>query len=734
MTRRRPRVPQPTKPLVATNFAPGRSGGTFAIDAGATAHRSHGVYHPGMPDQQGGAPAATVPAHTNRLAGETSPYLLQHAHNPVDWWPWSPDALARAKLLDRPIFLSIGYAACHWCHVMERESFEDEATAAVLNERFIPIKVDREERPDLDQLYMAAVQAMTGGGGWPMSVFLTPEGRPFYGGTYFPDEPRHGMPSFRQVLEGVDRAYRQDRSEVEAAGVRLVDALVEQQRMPTSTGLPTLTVLDDAVAALEASFDANHGGWGRAPKFPQPMAIEFLLRRAGAGGNQRAQAIAQQALDALADGGIHDQLGGGFHRYATDAAWLVPHFEQMLYDNAQLARVYLYAWRLVGEPRYLDVARGTLDYILRELARDDGAVAASQDADTEGEEGATFTWTAAEVRDVLGEDAPLFSATYDVTEAGNWEGRTILRRVTTIADDETETQLALARARLLERRGRRAQPARDDKALAAWNGLAIGALAEGSRAGDGRYLEAAVAAAETILAGLRRPDGRLGRSWKDGRGSGTGVLEDYTHMADGLLALYEATFDERWFRVARELMDTVLARFADPAGGFFDVADDHESLVARPKDVQDNAIPSGNSMAARVLLRLAALTGEGRYRDAAERAIGLTAGHVSRYPTGFANWLSAIDAALADVVEVAIVGAADDPQTQALLDEVARGFQPHVVVAMSADPAASIVPLLEDRSLVDGRPAAYACRGFVCRRPVTDPGDLRRELETPAGA
>jgi uncharacterized protein YyaL (SSP411 family) len=370
----------------------------------------------------------------NRLAGETSPYLLQHAHNPVDWYPWGPDALASAKLLDRPIFLSIGYAACHWCHVMERESFEHEPTARYLNDHFVAIKVDREERPDLDQVYMAAVQSMTGGGGWPMSVFLTPEGRPFYGGTYFPDEPRHGMPSFRQVLEGVERAWRDQRAEVEAAGGRLVQTLVEQGRLDAGADDPTGAILDRATAAIEAAFDTANGGWGRAPKFPQPMTIEYLLRRHVATGDARPLAIARRSLDAMADGGLRDQLGGGFHRYSTDAHWLVPHFEQMLYDNAQLARVYVHAWTLSGDARYRAVATGTLDYMLRELATDDGAFAASQDADTDGIEGLTFTWRAPEIRDVLGESAALFAAAYGVTDEGNWEGATILSRVA--ADEE----------------------------------------------------------------------------------------------------------------------------------------------------------------------------------------------------------------------------------------------------------------------------------------------------------
>ncbi len=429
---------------------------------------------------------------TNRLAGETSPYLLQHAHNPVDWSPWDEAALARAKAEDKPIFLSIGYAACHWCHVMERESFEDEATAAELNRDFVPIKVDREERPDLDQVYMAAVQAMTGQGGWPMSVFLTPDGKPFYGGTYFPDEPRHGMPSFRQVLSGVARAYREQRAEIERSGDGLVAAIARDDPgpgvSPAASSLPDRSVLEAAVAQLEASFDPRHGGWGGAPKFPQPMTIDFLLRRAAASGDARALAMACRTLDAMADGGIHDQLGGGFHRYATDAVWLVPHFEQMLYDNAQLARAYVHAWQLTGDERYRDAATGALDYLARELLTTEGGFAASQDADTEGEEGGTFVWTPDEVRAVLGPaEATLFMTAYDVTESGNWEGRSILRRVRSDADlaalsgstaDDVARRLADIRIALLAARRTRPQPARDGKVLAGWNGLAIAALAD----------------------------------------------------------------------------------------------------------------------------------------------------------------------------------------------------------------------------------------------------------------
>jgi uncharacterized protein len=693
---------------------------------------------------------------TNRLAGETSPYLLQHAHNPVDWYPWGEEALARAKADDKPIFLSIGYAACHWCHVMERESFEDEATAEELNRDFVAIKVDREERPDLDQVYMAAVQAMTGGGGWPMSVFLTPDGRPFYAGTYFPNAPRHGMPAFRQVLEGVAHAYRDQRDEVERSGTAIVAAIARASRLGATGGsaeahgLPDASVLAAAVAALEGTFDARHGGWGGAPKFPQSMTIEFLLRRAADRADDgRALAMARRTLDAMADGGIHDQLGGGFHRYSTDAVWLVPHFEKMLYDNAQLARVYVHAWQLTGERHYRDVAAGVLDYLAREMLTADGAFAASQDADTDGEEGGTFVWTAAEVRSILGPDAAAaFLTAYDVTEGGNWEGQTILRRVRT--DDELATlagttaddiaaRLTEARAGLLTARARRPQPARDDKVLAGWNGLALAALADAARAltasdlpGDReageRYRSVAETAATFLVERLRFPDGRLRRSWKDGRASADGVLEDYACLAEGLLALYEATFDERWFVAARGLADTILDRFTDPAGGFFDTSDRHETLVTRPKDLQDNAIPSGNAMAVTVLLALAALTGDGRHRDAAERALGLVAGVVGRYPGGFGQWLVALDYALSDVTEVAIIGESADPDTTRLLHPTRVGFRPHLVVACAPDPRTSAIELLGSRFQLGARPTAFVCRDFACRQPVVEPEALAAQL------
>jgi uncharacterized protein YyaL (SSP411 family) len=670
-----------------------------------------------------------APRHTNRLAAETSPYLLQHAHNPVDWHPWGEEALRRAKAEQKPIFLSIGYAACHWCHVMERESFENEETARLLNEGFVAIKVDREERPDLDAIYMDAVQQMTGHGGWPMSVFLTPDGRPFYGGTYFPPEPRHGLPSFRQVLDGVSRAWNAERDEVERAGTALAEQLAS--RLSTSaavSGQLSAEALDAALVAVERDFDARNGGWGGAPKFPQPMTIEFLLRTHLRTGDAAALATARRSLDAMAAGGIYDHLGGGFARYATDAVWLVPHFEKMLYDNAQLARVYVHAWQMTGAARYREVALETLAFVERELLTTDGGFAASLDADTDGEEGATYVWSKPEIDELLGDEATAFNAAYGVTEQGNWEGHNILARV----DDYAAGDLGAARARLLSARERRPQPARDDKVLTSWNGLMIAAYADAAAAfGEPRLAAVGARAADLILDRVRGEDGRLGRSWKDGRARHSAVLEDYANLAEGLLSLYEATFDERWFVAARDLAETILARFADDSGGFFDTADDHETLITRPKGVQDNALPSGGAMASHVLLRLAALTGESRFGAAAERAIAQVAPYAQRYPTAFAQWLNALTLATGDVLEIALVGDPGTPDAAALLAEVRREYRPMAVVAAGPSDG-SAVPLLHDRPLRDGRATAYVCRNFACRAPVVEPADLAAQLASGA--
>ena len=702
-----------------------------------------------MPDH----PPTGGPA--NRLAAETSPYLLQHAHDPVDWFAWGPEALERAASLDRPIFLSIGYAACHWCHVMAHESFRDPATAAELNAGFVAIKVDREERPDLDALYMDAVQALTGQGGWPMSLFLTPAGQPFYGGTYFPQERRHGLPAFREVLAAVSRTWHDDPEGVRRTAARVAEAVAAHQQVPAAApvGLDgngaddaggwhlDARWLPAATAALEASFDPLHGGWGGAPKFPAPMLIEALLIRTVAEPADAAPlAMVRRTLDAMADGGIHDQLGGGFARYSTDGQWLVPHFEKMLYDNAQLARAYLHAWQLTGEARYRAVVEDTLDYVAGELALPDGPFAASQDADTEGVEGATYTWTPEEVTRHLGPAAPLFSAAYDVRPGGNWEGHTILRRVASdaqladrfgLSEAAVDRSLAEARSRLLAVRRGRPQPARDDKAIAAWNGLALAAFAEASvTLGRDDYRAAAERAADCLLTRLVGPGGHLRRTWKDGRAGPPAVLEDHADLAEGLLALYEATFDERWFDAARGLLDAVLERFAAPEGGFYDTAADHETLIARPRGVQDNAVPSGNAMAATALLRLAALTGEARYRDAAEAALRTVGDLPARHPQAFPQWLVAFQLAGRPFDEVAIVGP-DAPARAALIAAVRDTLRPWCVLAVAAPEAsdASAVALLHERPMIGDAPTAYVCRGFACLRPVTDPRDLRAQLE-----
>ncbi len=689
--------------------------------------------------------------HTNRLAGETSPYLLQHAHNPVDWYPWGEEALARARELDRPIFLSIGYAACHWCHVMERESFEDEETARDLNAHYVAIKVDREERPDLDSVYMDAVQAMTQRGGWPMSVFLTPDGRPFYGGTYFPDEPRHGMPSFRDLLARIAELWETERSNVEETATHLAEHIRGEQEAPARlaesiAGQPApdpAALLTVAVDTLRKNFDTVDGGWGGAPKFPQPITLELLLREHLRTGADEPRVIVEKTLDAMAGGGIYDHLGGGFARYATDKAWLVPHFEKMLYDNAQLARVYTHAAQISGADHYAYIARETLDFVAHELRNPPGppggAFASSLDADTDGQEGLTYTWRAAEIREILGDDAPLFEAAYGVTPAGNWEGRTILNRVRGDTDlaaeferprDEIRDALTEARVELLRARDERPQPARDDKVLTAWNGLAIGAFADaGIALGERPFIEIATEAADFILDNLRTDSGRLLRSWKDGRAQHTGTLEDHAHLADGLLVLYEATFEERFFVAARDLADLVLEHFGADDGGFHDTAEDAEALVARPRNLQDNAIPSGGAMTASVLLRLAALTGEGHYRSAAERAAAPIVALAAKHPTGLAQWLLAYGLANAPIDEIAIVGDPDADDTGALLTAARRHYRPGQVLAVASDPAASEVPLLHDRKAIGGCATAYLCRDFACQRPTTDPAELTHQLE-----
>ena len=687
----------------------------------------------------------------NRLIDETSPYLLQHARDPVDWYPWGAEALTQARALDRPVFLSVGYAACHWCHVMHRESFADAATAQELNAGFVSIKVDREERPDVDHLYMDAVQSLTGSGGWPMSMFLTPDGRPFYGGTYFPATPHHGLASFRQVLAAIGEAWAQRRDEIEASATTLADAISRGQRAPSAVAAGTgashaqdlAAALDAATSTLSAGFDARTGGWGGSPKFPQPMVIEQLIREHLRTGDRAPLQIAERSLDAMAAGGIRDHLGGGFARYATDSIWLVPHFEKMLYDNAQLALTYLHAWQLTGAARHAVVAQETLSFMARELTvLDPGGIvglAASLDADTDGEEGLTYVWTSGEVNDLVGPDASLFGAAYGVTPNGNWEGRTILSRVRTDDDlarmfsmtlDDVTGRLAAARGVLLNARGARPQPGRDDKVLASWNGLALAAFAEAGRVlPDGGWCTStATDIAAALHRRLRTADGRLHRSWKDGKPGPTAVLEDHTHLCFGLLALYQTTFEERWLLWALELMDSVVAHFTDPEGGFHDTADDADRLFARPRGLVDSPLPSGNAMAVSVLLQLAALTGRADYRKAAAASLGGVLATATRHPTAFAQWLIGAGTLLVATDEVAIVGPANDHGTRALVDVVRTGYRPWQVVAWTNDPEPSSVPLLSGRSMRGGAATAYVCHGFSCQLPVTTPDELLSQL------
>ncbi|MBU0512031.1 MAG: thioredoxin domain-containing protein, partial [Chloroflexi bacterium] len=604
----------------------------------------------------------------NHLAHETSPYLLQHADNPVDWYPWGEDALQKAKAEDKPIFLSIGYSACHWCHVMAHESFEDEAVAAIMNEHFVSIKVDREERPDLDRIYMSAVQTMTGRGGWPMSVFLTPEGQPFFGGTYFPPAPRYGMASFPEVLLSVSDAWQNHRQELISDGRQLVETIRHQGKIHQgSAAALNSAALESAFREISQSFDHVHGGWGGAPKFPQPMTLEFLLRYHHTTGESRALEMVTQTLEAMARGGMYDQLGGGFHRYSVDDHWLVPHFEKMLYDNAQLARVYLHAWQSTGNPFFRTITEEILDYIVREMSSREGGFYSTQDADSEGKEGKFFVWAATEIRSLVGTEAEAFMAAYRSTASGNFEGQNILEFVGQI---DQRAEFAEARRKLLAARERRVHPGRDEKIITSWNGLMLAAFAEAARAlKRDEYRLAAEHSADFLLRELRRADGRLWHTWKATAGAGAakinGYLDDYTHLIEGLLELYQTTFEPRWYQAARELADEMLEHFSAPEGGFFDTSDDHEKLFIRPRELQDNAVPSGNAMAAGVLLRLAGLAVEPRYAELARLSLEPVQPMLSQYPLGFAQWLLALDYALARPREIAIIGEPEAADTRA---------------------------------------------------------------------
>jgi uncharacterized protein YyaL (SSP411 family) len=630
----------------------------------------------------------------NRLADETSPYLLQHAGNPVDWYPWGDEALARARSEDKPILLSIGYAACHWCHVMEHESFENAAIAASMNEYFVSVKVDREERPDLDAVYMEAVVALSGQGGWPMTVFLTPDGEPFYGGTYYPPEPRHGLPSFPQVLTAIATAWRDRRDEVASAAAQLVDAVGRSASLRPSTEPLTDALLAEAERGLRASFEPAFGGWGRAPKFPNAPVLEFLLRRDG----DDARAMVTKTLDEMAAGGMYDLLGGGFHRYSVDDRWLVPHFEKMLYDNALLASVYLHGWLVTGNERYRDVADATVEYMLRELLLPEGGFASAQDADTNGVEGLTFTWTEEE-------GAP--PALLEPFE----HGRSIIR-----GDVDPET-----RTRLLELREQRPKPLRDDKAIASWNGLALAALAEAARRLErADWVDAARSLGSFLLGPLSGEDGRLRRSRRDGRTSGPGYLDDYANVAHGLLELHTATGELRWLEEANRLARLAVELFADDEhGGFFLSPVDGERLVARTKELDDHPLPSGNAMLAHVLLRLARIYGDDELERSGVAVLRLVRPALERAPSAFGWALCALDLHLSAPRELAIVGPVESDVARAAL----APWQPNTVVAVGPSER---VPLLAGKPQVDGKPSVYVCERFACRAPVTDPAELER--------
>ena len=686
----------------------------------------------------------SAPKHTNRLIHESSPYLSHHAHNPVDWYAWGEEAFARARREDKPILLSIGYRACHWCNVMARESFEDEAIAKLMNDNFINIKVDREERPDLDTIYMNAVQMMTGSGGWPMTVFLTPDGKPFYGGTYFPPVDRYGMPGFPRLLISIAEAYRMRRSEVETNAEGLLGELKRLNQSPVKdeSGL-SYEITDHAANQLLRTLDPVNGGFSNKPKFPPSMALGFLLRQFYRTKEASSLNAVDLTLEKMANGGIYDQLGGGFHRYSVDEKWLVPHFEKMLYDNALLSRVYTEAYLLVGSEFYKRIAVETLDYVAREMTDEGGGFYSTQDADSEGEEGKFFVWTPAEIVELLGEeDARLFNRYFDVSEVGNFEEHNILHvdedvdviaRLMRVTPERLIEVIERGRKILFEAREKRIKPFRDEKILTAWNGLMMRSFAEASRAFDrSDYLAIAVKNADFLLTRLRR-DGKLLRTHKDGESKLNGYLEDYAYMIDGLLSLYEASFDPRWYEEARSLTETMIEQFWDTAGGgFFFTSADHETLITRTKDFYDNATPAGNSVAAGALIRLSLFSGENRYRSQAETIFRLMKPAMIRAPSAFGHLLSALDLSLSSPYEIAVIGSPDAEETRAMINVIFKRYLPNKVVAFALEggsKASGTIKLLEGRDKVNGQTAAYVCRNFYCEAPVTTAAQLEDSLQ-----
>ncbi len=690
----------------------------------------------------------------NRLANETSPYLLQHKDNPVDWYPWGDEAFGAARESDKPIFLSVGYAACHWCHVMERESFEDSEIAELMNELFVNIKVDREERPDVDSIYMSAVQSMTGHGGWPMSVFMTPDGVPFYGGTYFPNNDRGGMPSFPRVLLSVSDAYRERRTDVIANASKVVDAIETQTRPRQSIEPITRSLFQSAYRHLSPQFDWQRGGLGLQPKFPQPMLLEFLLTHAELQRNSEAADFVSLTLHRMAKGGIRDQVGGGFHRYSVDSVWLVPHFEKMLYDNAQLASLYMHAWQSSGDGFFREVAEDTLNYLAREMRHPStGAFYSATDADSEGEEGKFFVWLSSELQEILGPELARTASEYwGVTRDGNFEGRNILfvprgdervARDLEISVTELEERISEARNLLYSERIKRVPPLTDDKIITSWNALTLKAFAEcGAKLDRQDWVDVAVMNAEFILSRLiRESDGRLMRTCKADSAEApkvVGFLEDYAYLADALLYLYEATFETRWIDESRKLCMEMVRLFWDESDAvFYDTGSDQESLVVRPRDVFDNAQPSGGAAAAMALLRCAEFIGDAdlvRYGTAGLRSVREL---MERAPSGFSSWLQAAEFYGNPVRQVVIAGDAESDDTRALLATARRRYMPDGIIAWF-DPESSIdtksdLPLFEGRTLIDGRPSAYVCFDYVCNLPITDTNELAKQLDRTAG-
>ncbi len=679
---------------------------------------------------------------TNRLAHETSPYLLQHAHNPVDWFPWGEEALALSKAEDRPILLSIGYSACHWCHVMERESFEDDETAALMNKLFVNIKVDREERPDLDEIYMAAVQALTQHGGWPMTVFLTPDLEPFHGGTYFPPEDRHGMPSFKRVLVSVAEFYKQRRDQVTQNASQITEFIRTLSQVEVDRSRePSVAWIEKAVEHLEQHYDGDQGGFGRAPKFPHSMDLSLMLRASVRTGNARQLEMVTHSLDTMAAGGIRDQIGGGFHRYSVDAQWLVPHFEKMLYDNALLARSYLEGFLATGDARYELIVRDTLDYLRREMTDERGGIYSTQDADSEGEEGKFFVWKPAEIDAVLGEELGAVARRYwGVTPSGNFEHGTSILHLPTPPDGvaallkmdraELDRQIAEAREKLYAAREKRIHPGLDDKILTSWNGMAIAAFARAGRAlGEEKYLESARNAAAFCLDEMRRDDGRLLHSWRHGDARLLGYHDDYACLIEGLIDLYEATFESRWLAEAERLTDDVTRLFGDPEhGGFFYTGQDHETLIVRTRNPYDNAVPSGNAIHTMNLLRLGRLLDRSDLEELGRRTLQSFEKMIERAPGGFSQLLCALEFYLAEPLEIAIAGGRDATETQALLRTVAKRFLPNAVTALATEDAPKL-PWLEGKDPIEGNAAAYVCRRFACQKPVTQVGELEKMLK-----